>query len=157
MKLEKRFEAKKNQLYSIGGAAVTDVSTLAEVVRWSDVEPNFGEYDEAFLAALRDELKQVETADSFVFIEPVCDKVVDSATFAEQVTAAMKHCARRIKDCASVIGFAVPDEFVAGGFAANGAAAAFMEALSQKHRHYVYFCKRHAVIGKNYPDNVVLY
>ena len=109
-------------------------------VKWSDVEGNPEEYNEDFLAKLRDELKSLEEKKEFVFIEPIFDK----AAGAEQFTAAMKHCARRIKDCVSVIGFAIPNEIFENR-------AFYTEELSTKHQHYCFFCK------KNAESDVVLY
>ena len=109
-------------------------------VKWSDVEGNPEEYNEDFLAKLRDELKSLEEKKEFVFIEPIFDKAAD----AEQFTAAMKHCARRIKDCVSVIGFAIPNEIFENR-------AFYTEELSTKHAHYCFFCK------KNAESDVVLY
>ena len=156
MKLEKIFEAKEKRLFRIGGDAV-DTKNMAEKVRWSDVEPQPEAYDEAFLAALRDRLKAAEAVGKYAFIEPVYDRADGSV---EQFTAAMKHCARRIKDCASVAGFALPAELLQGGFGPDSAAASYMAALSEKHAQYVYFCAREAA-GRApegaAPDNIVLY
>ena len=88
---------------------------------------------EDFLAKLRDDLKALEDKKEFVFIEPVFDKNAG----AEQFTAAMKHCARRIKDCVSVIGFAIPSEILASK-------AFYIEELSAKHAQYCFFCKEDA-------------
>ena len=157
MKLEKRFEAKDNQLYRIGSAEAVDVSTMAKQVRWSDVEPEPEAYNEAFLAELRDALKAAEATGAYVFIEPVCDKAIDTPALTEQCIAAMKHCARRIKDCASVAGFALPGAFAATGFAPNTSAALFIEALSQKHAQYVFFCKKSDIHNASCPSEIVLY
>lgn len=145
MKLEKLFEVKNNRLYKIGGVEVT-TDGMAKTVRWSDVEPNPDEYDEAFLAALRDELKALEAQGKFVYIDAVFDKDGETAQF----TAAMKHCARRIKDCVSVAGFAIPERLADGGFETGSAASDYMLEISQKHAQYVYFCKKSA------PDAVIL-
>ena len=136
MKLEKIFEVKDGRLYRIGGGEVS-TDGMAERVRWSDVEPESGVYDETFLAALRDELKACEAQGTFAYIDAVFDRDGDAAQF----TAAMKHCARRIKDCASVAGFSIPGQLADGGFGEGAAAATYMQELSQKHAHYVYFCK----------------
>lgn len=139
MKLERLFEVKENKLYKVGGEEVA-LEGKSFPVKWSDVEAGAEEYNEEFLAKLRDELKSLEEKKEFVFIEPVFDK--DAS--AEQFTAAMKHCARRIKDCVSVIGFAIPEQiFNQRDF--------YIEELSAKHAHYCFFCK------KNAGDAVVLY
>ena len=139
MKLERLFEVKKQKLYTMSGDLVSTEGKNFPV-KWSDVEGNPEEYNEDFLAKLRDELKSLEEKKEFVFIEPIFDKAAD----AEQFTAAMKHCARRIKDCVSVIGFAIPNEIFENR-------AFYTEELSAKHQHYCFFCK------KNAESDVVLY
>ena len=139
MKLERLFEVKEGKLYTVAGEAVS-VDGKAFPVKWSDVEAGEGEYNEDFLASLRDQLKSLEEKSEFVFIEPVFDK----AASAEQFTAAMKHCARRIKDCVSVIGFAIPKEILASK-------DSYIEEMSAKHAQYCYFCKENA------GTDVVLY
>lgn len=130
MKLERLFEVKNQKLYTLEGEEVS-LAGKNFPVQWSSVESRAEEYDEDFLARLRDELKEREAKGEFVFIEPVFDKSAGS----EQFTAAMKHCARRIKDCASVIGFAVPEQvFDEREF--------YMTELSAKHAQYCFFCKK---------------
>ena len=132
MKLERLFEVKDQKLYTLSGDAVS-LEGKAFPVKWSDVEAGAEEYNEDFLAKLRDELKSLEEKGEFVFIEPVFDKHADY----EQFTAAMKHCARRVKDCVSVIGFAIPSEIFEQR-------AFYMKELSAKHAQYCFFCKKSA-------------
>lgn len=139
MKLERLFEVKERNLYTISGEAISPEGK-AFPVKWSDAEASAEEYNEDFLAKLRDELKILEEKNQFVFIEPIFDK----SAKAEQFTAAMKHCARRIKDCVSVIGFAIPDEIFEQR-------AFYIEELSAKHAQYCFFCKKRA------ESNIVLY
>lgn len=136
MKLEKVFEVKDRALYKIGGDAV-NTDGMAKSVAWSQVEPEAEAYDEAFLAALREELKALEDDGKFVYIDALFDKEGDAASF----TAAMKHCARRIKDCVSVAGFSIPQALAKDGFAEGSPAADYIAELSQKHGQYVFFCK----------------
>ena len=136
MKLEKLFEAKDGRLYKIGGEEVP-IDGMAKTVRWSEVESETEVYNEIFLAQLRDELKNLEAQNKFVYIDAIFDKDGD----ASQFTAAMKHCARRIKDCISVVGFAIPEKLTAGGFAEGSVAQEFIAELSHKHQQYVFFCK----------------
>ncbi len=143
MKLEKVFEVKDRVLYKIGGEAVPTTG-MAKTVAWSQVEPVAESYDEAFLAALREELKALEEDKKFVYIDAVFDREDAAAAF----TAAMKHCARRIKDCVSVAGFSIPDALTKDGFAEGSSAAEFIAELSQKHGQYVFFCK-------NAPEGLV--
>lgn len=130
MKLERLFEVKDGKLFSVSGEEKAVTPEMIRKVRWSEVEGNPEEYNEEFLAKLRDELKVLEEKNEFVFIEPVFDKDAGS----EQFVAAMKHTARRIKDCVSVIGFAIPSEAVS-------AKDLFVEELSQKHKHYCFFAR----------------
>jgi len=128
MKLEKVFEVKDNKLYKIGGEEVSPAG-MEKAVKWSSVEAGAEEYDEAFLADLRDQLKNLEAQKKFVYILPEMDKDAP----VDQFIAAMKHTARRIKDCVSVAGFAIPQAL------SQEDSATYMEELSQKHAQYVYF------------------
>ena len=139
MKLERLFKVENSKLYTISGESVS-TDGKAFPVKWSSVESGAEEYSEDFLAKLRDELKSLEEKGEFVFIEPVFDK---NAGY-EQFTAAMKHCARRIKDCVSVIGFAIPSEIFENR-------SFYIEELSAKHAQYCFFCKKDA------GSDVVLY
>jgi len=139
MKLERLFEVKDGKLYTMAGEPVS-LEGKAFPVKWSDVEKEAEQYNEEFLAKLRDDLKQIELTKRFVFIEPVFDK---DGGF-EQFTASMKHCARRIKDCVSVIGFAIPE-------AVFDERAFYIEELSAKHAQYCFFCRKDA------GSDVVLY
>ena len=132
MKLERLFEVKESKLYTTGGESVS-LEKKDFPVKWSDVEAGAEEYNEDYLANLREQLKSFEENGKFVFIKPVFDK---NAGY-EQFTAAMKHTARRIKDCVSVIGFAIPAEiFENRDF--------YMEELPAKHAHYCFFCEKDA-------------
>lgn len=145
MKIDPIFEVQNNKLYLIGGdeislAAVQSVNasefaanpdTVTEYitfvnVNWTDVGVE-DSYNEEFLANLRDALKVLEEKQRFVIMNPV---FADGMGTAEDFTASMKHCARRIKDCVSVIGFEVPD-------VCN--TESFVEELSAKHGHYIFF------------------
>ncbi len=148
MKLEKRFYVESNRLYYIegnkelpladgklsasacsgGGLPPEDLSRLLLIeLPWSQVGLDESSYNEEFLAAFRDFLKALEEKGGAAAIVPVADAPVGDG---EELTASFKHCARRIKDCASVAGFAVP-----GGVDA----ALFIEELSAKHAQYVFF------------------
>ncbi|MCR5045735.1 MAG: hypothetical protein K6A42_04070 [Treponema sp.] len=97
-----------------------------------------GSPNEAFLAELRNSLKEGEGKGEGALICPVIEasecKDIDAAL---QATADFKHCARRIKDCQSVKGFAIPkifremergDELVEN----------FKSELLEKHPHYIF-------------------
>ncbi len=130
MKLERLFEVKNSKLFSVDGKEKSVSPELVKAVKWSDVEGECEAYNEDFLAKLRDELKSLEEKNQFVFVEPVFDKDAP----VEQFVAAMKHTARRIKDCASVIGFAIPQQV-------EGEKDFYISELSQKHAHYCFFSK----------------
>lgn len=143
MKFEKLFESKNHKLYKIGGEEVAVTSKMIFPVKWSDVEGAEEEYNEDFLAHLRDELKALEEKGEFVFLEPVYDKTATPGQFNN----AMKHTARRVKDCKSVIGMALVDEVANDIDVLND----FLEKISEKHPQYVYFAKTPC------NDDVVLY
>lgn len=131
MKLERLFEVRDSKLYKIGEGA--EYKPDVRSVKWSEVEGNPEEYNEEFLAKLRDELKALEANGKFVLIEPVFDKDADS----QQFTAAMKHTARRIKDCVSVIGFSIPDEI-----SGDAEKSFYIEEMSAKHKQFCFFSKK---------------
>ena len=167
MKLDARFESKNGKLYALktgeeadtGALIPFDSSVLSaassesadkewqrerEVRQYKDkiiavyvplraAEISENTYDEMYLAALRVFLKGIETYGAYAVAVPLSD-----GDDAERLIQAMCHTARRIKDCASVIGFALPDSLT------ESEAAAFIDAMSEKHSHYVYFSNRYA-------------
>ena len=157
MKLEALFTARDNSLFTVEGQAVTldaDNKIQAEqtfnlvapkpdsplfiYVPWTLVGLDEESYNEAFLADLRDYLKSMEEKKHFAVIVPVADTDCSTSEKKEALTASMKHCARRIKDCTSVIGFAIPQEADSGYFC---------DELSQKHSHYVFFSRDENVLS----------
>lgn len=134
MKLERLFEVKKSKLFKVSGEEFPVSSKNIKSVKWNEVEGAPEEYNEEFLAQLRDELKSLEEKKEFVFIEPVFDKTGLNENSIERFTAAMKHTARRIKDCISVIGFAIPAEV-------ETKKDFYIAELSQKHQQYCFFSK----------------
>ena len=165
MKFNARFESKNGKLYALKtgeeadtGALIpfdssvladaSSVSAEAEAQRFSQdrgkilavyvplrtAEISENTYDEMYLAALRVFLKSIETSGAYAVVVPISD----CGCGAGRLTQAMCHTARRIKDCASVIGFAILDTMT------ESEAAAFIDAMSEKHAHYVYFSNRHA-------------
>ncbi len=133
MKFEKLFESKNHKLYKVDGEEVAVTPEMIFPVKWSDVEGAEEEYNEDFLAHLRDELKDLEEKGKFVFLEPVYDKTATPGQFNN----AMKHTARRVKDCKSVIGMALVGEVADDVDVLND----FLEKISGKHPQYVYFAK----------------
>jgi hypothetical protein len=164
MKLDAQFESKNGKLFSIKNGcelttenliqadiAGTDPAVLASdefarkfsraaksiicaCVAWKTIELVPGSYNEEYLASLREFLKKTEALGISAIIVPVTEGRATDAEF-ERYTAAMVHTARRIKDCESVIGFALPDEVAA----VPAAIASFIEAMAVKHAQYVYF------------------
>lgn len=150
MKLEKQFESKENNLYFLDGTQVNvrecsaisaaefnngkipSQNFFALVLNWTQIGCSEETYNEEFLALLRDNLKLLEEKKYFVFIIPEADSAISTEQEKEDFIASCKHCARRIKDCISVAGFAVPQEVSAQNF---------MEELSAKHKHYTFFSK----------------
>ena len=163
MKLDARFESKNGKLYALKTGEEADTGALipfdssvlsaassesaeAAAQRFSQdrgkilavyvplrvAEISENTYDEMYLAALRVFLKGVEACGAYAVVVPISD------CSAERLMQAMCHTARRIKDCASVIGFALPDSLT------ESEAAAFIDAMSEKHSHYVYFSNRYA-------------
>lgn len=143
MKFEKLFESKENRLFKITGEEVPVTEKMAFSVKWSDVEGAEEEYNESFLAKLREELKALEEKNEFVFLEPVYDKNATPGQFNN----AIKHTVRRLKDCKSVIGVALVKEVAED----RDVLEDFMEKISEKHPHYVYFAKTPCL------EDVVLY
>ncbi len=146
MKLEAKFKSEKNVLYFLDGtkAELNGSSIRAREVRWTQVGLDEDSYNEEFLADLRDQFKSMEENDTYGFVVPVCDAECGSAEEKENFVASMKHCARRIKDCENIIGFAIP---------AEADVDFFMEELSAKHKHYIYFTKDEKIAEKN--ENIV--
>jgi len=157
MKLEPLFTSKENKLFPIGETAsktavnmeqckalqakelsaasqlpADNGSPLLVLITWKDIGLDDLSYNEELLANLRDFLKILDEGNRFAVIVPDAEKASLSDDEKNSFTASCKHCARRIKDCKSVIGFAIPKE---------ADSSVFMEELSQKHAHYIYFSK----------------
>ena len=163
MKIDAQFESKNGKLYALKTGAEADTGAfipfdsgvlsgasseiaeteaqkfskdkgkiLAVYVPHGAAEISENMYDEMYLAALRVFLKSIEAYGAYAVVVPISD------CSAERLTQTMCHTARRIKDCASVIGFALPDALT------ESEAAAFTDAMSAKHAHYVYFSNRYA-------------
>ena len=160
MKLEKQFVSKDNSLYTLDGSEcsmqnipVLNASSCADVenagnvssfscieLPWTLVGCDEDSYNEEFLAGFRDFLKVLEERRLYVFIIPSADRMPSSQEEKDAFVASMKHCARRIKDCASVVGFAVPSADIGIN------SSFFIEELSQKHGHYVFFSKEDSIL-----------
>src|SRR5574344_1298253 len=162
MKLEALFKSEKNKLFNVDGKQVSlanckvlKVEQCFEEVKnnsvniedfvcsvevpWSVVGTEEGGYNEEALASLRDWLKLIEEKNQFVIIEPLANDNL-SIENKNTLTASMKHCARRIKDCVSVVGFSIPSQFH------ESDAKTFVEELSEKHSQYVFFSNDKALL-----------
>lgn len=140
MKLEPLFSIQGNKLTKISDNSPVDPKTFKQVeISWAKVEIEDESYNEEFLAALREELKPLDTQNQFVILCPVVDRKFETPEETEAFINAMNHTARRIKDCTCVAGFLLPDELLEKGIDGDSPAAAFMETLAVKHAQYVYF------------------
>lgn len=96
-------------------------------------------FNEAFLANLRSLLKKLELLSVFAFIFPRFNK---TENFLNQ-NEAFVHVARRIKDCANVVGFAIPFEI------RHNDAIVFKNSFFEKHPFYIFFVEE-----KNVNENI---
>ncbi len=115
-------------------------------VQWEKIDFGGGNYNEEILAELRAYLKKLEENGRFAFIIPSTEKEISDSDLADSYIKAMVHTARRIKDCASVVGFAVPDEFLekdsdseVSVLDENSYSQWFVSEMNVKHGHYIYF------------------
>ncbi len=132
---------------------------IKKVVFWDAVEhAGIEEYDEAFLASLRTELKTLEADEKKVIIVPrrfsntadatfwgcAASEVMNEESeleFFEAFTSAMVHLARRIKDCKNVLGFEYPNfnsDWEVLGHYSSEYKEKFMAAFQKKHSHYIF-------------------
>ena len=117
----------------------------------SFMEISSGAYNETALASLRDFLKAIEKSELNAVIAPQFEDDTDIPSLqadssdsqgVESFIAAVSHAARRIKDCESVIGFAIPEKLLAGGLHEKSCAAEYISELKKKHEHYIFFAGR---------------
>ena len=96
-------------------------------------------------------MKKFEENGQFAFIVPGTKKEISDADTADSYIRAMVHTARRIKDCVSVIGFAIPDELIAKDsvFDENSYSQWFINEMNVKHGHYLYFASKAKLIALN--------
>lgn len=142
MKIEAKFYCEDNQLFFLDGtkAELNSDSVKSYEVKWTEVGLDEDSYNEEFLANLRDKLKALEEGNSYGYMVPVCDSECSTEEQKEAFVASMKHCSRRIKDCENVIGFSVPSE---------ADSDFFMEELSAKHKHYIFFSGDENLVKSN--------
>ena len=173
MKFDPLVKSNKNELYLISNGSKISLEKInfvnadssetlfeqkddvvtAVLADWQAVEIQQGVYNEELLASLRESLKKLEENKKFAFIIPTSRKELADADLASDFIAAMVHLARRIKDCASVIGFAVPAQSIKKdssiGFTENSWTQWFINEMSVKHSHYVYFAEKRTVKDAN--------
>lgn len=177
MKFDPLFKSENNKLVKIEGNAVFNTEKLhliygenissAELpsesselvgiqVKWSAVELQPGVYNEEFLAVMRDYLKLLEKYGRFAFIIPQTVKQLPDTDTVQSYIDAMVHCARRIKDCTSVIGFAVPVELLEkdSDLGPNSYSQWFVNEMNVKHGHYVYFVDSAVISEKKLEQQV---
>lgn len=177
MKLDPLFLAKENQLYTIEGTKVelnfTDVNDISAnvplqensiykiIVDQKMIEPEAECYNEEYLASLRDYLKIMEEKKVFAVlcVKPASSAdSVDSAE-VESYTACVKHATRRVKDCVSLAGVWILDEYAASGDDAK--ISYLIDELIVKHAQYVYFASSDVLAkakntGEEYSSRIVL-
>ena len=137
----------------------SDKNTVTAVnVSWNEIEISDGNYNEEVLASLREYLKKLEENQCFAFIAPSAGKSFNDADQADSFIKAMVHCARRIKDAQSVIGFALAPELLEkdknSSLDENSWSQWFVNEMNVKHGHYVYFASN-AEIQKNELSAVI--
>ena len=146
MKLNPIFTVKNKKLYKIADNSEVDTSTLKRIdIPWSTVELEDEAYNEEYLASLREQLKAMETSESFAVLVPVVDKPLESPEDEELFINAYNHTARRVKDCTSVAGLELVPQLKDK--------QAFMDTLAIKHAQYIYFTKAENPLS----DNIVVY
>ena len=165
MKIEAKFYPAKNRLYFLNGKefdASENIRISAEAcvkkempsegifyaveVPWTTCGLDENSADEHFLSELRTWLKLLEVKQSYAAIVPVADKKPKTDEERENLTLSFRHCARRIKDCLNMIGFAIPPE---------ADATFFQNELRVKHEHYIFFSKDEELL--NADDKIVAY
>lgn len=134
--------------FSDASRAVTaDADFLVRVaVAFQTVMLADGGFDESFLANLRTFLKKLEAAGGWAVIafaesaencasdkNCVTDANSCDSIISEISIAAISHTARRVKDCAAVIGVEIPENF------SDADITALKTELHRKHQHYFYF------------------
>lgn len=155
------------QVDGVESASVPAAGIVTAVVcPWSKIEIEDGNYNEEILAKLRDFLKKLEEAGLFAFVVPMAQKSFADADETDSFIKAMVHTARRIKDCTSILGFAVAAELMekdAGKkMDENSWSQWFINEMNVKHSHYVYFAgksniKKYGLVPATSSCELVLY
>ena len=107
-------------------------------VPYKDIVLPGGGANEEFLASLRSRLKEMEGHGEKVLLCPEAESDACKDTDAAlELTAAYKHCARRVKDCEVVAGFCLPAVFK-GMERESELLENFKSELLEKHPHYIF-------------------
>ncbi len=135
---------KSNTICDFENKNVNELPQVSIVkISQKDIELSLGEYNEDFLAKLRDFLKILEENNKFAFIKAESNQEINDADSAENFISALVHTARRIKDATSVIGFEIPEAILKNDKNANldenSYSFWFISEMNKKHSHYVYF------------------
>lgn len=188
MKLQPLFTVKTNELYTIDEnngnplnlefADISDLQIKPDmssgsfyriIIEQKIIEPEPECYDESFLAALRDFLKQLEENRQFAVLHIIPGKTEQekkqiSTSGAEDESVQLyvtcvKHTARRVKDCVSVAGVEFVSEFIDEN--AESKISFLIDELKVKHAQYVYFIKENdkdkiSLLEDEYKDVIVL-
>lgn len=131
---------------SLGGVTADADFVVRVAVAFQTVMLADGGFDESFLANLRTFLKKLEAAGGWAVIafaesaencasdkNCVTDANSCDSAISEIAIAAISHTARRVKDCAAVIGVEIPENF------SDADITALKTELHRKHQHYFYF------------------
>ncbi len=155
MKLEALFTVNNNKLIKISDNSPYPIEKLKIFeIKWSQIELEAESYNEEYLAQLREDLKKLDDANEFALLVPQVDKSLSSPEDIELFINAYNHCARRIKDCVSVTGYALPAELLKGGLDPDSAARTFIDTVNIKHSQYVYFAKEEDVNNLNLKEKL---
>ena len=163
MKLEPVFKVHNNKVFFIADQKEVDFTVFKMIsISWAQVEIDDEVYNEEFLAKLRDDLKLMESKNEFAILVPQVDKTFESSVQKEAFINTMNHTARRVKDCVSVAGFALPSQLLAAGLGEGSDVQNFIDVISKKHAQYIYFASKSDVTAFNLTEkasesDIVLY
>lgn len=145
--------SSKENLKSIENAEKGGLSVIEFDSAFAGTAPD--EFDEAFLAFLRECLKKAESTDSVFLLKPLVKKEIKTEEDAENLNALFYHIARRTKDCTCLAGFDLSDLNTD-----VKRKASIIDTLKKKHPEYVYLLKDKAeasAIESEYPNRLLLY
>lgn len=139
-----------------GESSMSNDNYDIRTIFWDSVEPTgIEEYNEAFLAELRTELKEISEGTEILLVprrfsgegsfwgsEENSKKTIDAENENyEYFSAAMLHLARRCKDCECIVGFAYPDfeqDWKLLKDSQEVLKEDFAGVFKKKHKHYIF-------------------